>query len=393
MKAWLTLCWVLALSGCAAERELRLGWSTEEPAASWSKLLRDSLDNSFSVAVSQHPDYAALQQGLLSGEIDLAILAQSRQPPADLTALAYLYPSILHVLARGCPRADSLPALLADASVYPGPRDSAGYRLLMDLSDAELIPPMHSLNILASPFGAEPDVLLVFGGILSADALSRLGEYCLVSLTGPGDHNGSAWVDAITLRFPHLQSFVLPSGFYPPLSSTAVVTLAVPSLLVAGSHLSEDAAYQVSRLIETERARWQPAFPLQRIAAETADWPRQINLPLHPGAMRFYNRDEPSFVERYAELLAFALTLIAALTSAAVAMLRFRRQAKKDRLDEYFDKLMHLRDGQKTDAAQRVRQLQAQVTELVVAERVAADASLVAFYALSNQVLQELESP
>ena len=393
MKRWLTLCCVIALSACAPERQLRLGWSTEEPAASWSKLLSASLSERFNVQVSQHPHYAALQQGLEAGEIDLAILAQSRQPPADLTALAYLYPSVLHVLARGCPDTNSLPTLLADASIYPGPRDSAGYRLLADLAEAQLIPPMHTLDILNSPFGAEPDVLMVFGGILSADALSRLSDYCLVSLTGPGEHNASAWVDAITLRFPHLQGFVLPPGFYPRLSSNSVVTLAVPSLLVAGSALSEEAAYQVSRLVDSERTRWQPAFPLQRIAAETQAWPQHINLPLHPGATRFYRRDEPSFVERYAELLAFGLTLIVALTSAGVAVVRFRRQAKKDRLDAYFDKLMHLRGGHSGDAAQRVRQLQAQVTELVVAERVAADASLVAFYALSNQVLHELEHP
>ena len=84
-----------------------------------------------------------------------------------------------------------------------------------------------------------------------------------------------------------------------------------------------------------------------------------------------------------------------ALTSAGVAIIRLRRQAKKDRIDAYFSKLLAFREASQDGATdpqteQQIRNLQSQVTELVVAERIQADAAYLAFLSLSDQVIREL---
>ena len=117
-------------------------------------------------------------------------------------------------------------------------------------------------------------------------------------------------------------------------------------------------------------------------------------LPIHPGASRFSQRNAPTFLERYAEILAFTVTLLVALSSALVAGVRIRRQAKKDRIDAYFSKLLQYRESlQASDTPHQiesdVRNLQQVVTELVVNERIQADSAYVAFLNLSDQVIRE----
>jgi len=121
----------------------------------------------------------------------------------------------------------------------------------------------------------------------------------------------------------------------------------------------------------------------------------RLNLPLHSGTQRYLQRNATSFFERYAELLAFVLTAIVASSSAAVAFIRIRRQAKKDRIDAYLQQLVDIR-AQHTAGhcsaqvlQQTVTELQARVTQLVVEERLIADTTFVAFLSLSNQVLNE----
>lgn len=384
--------WLLCAAACSGKQELHIGWTPEEPAARIAERLGDLLRPGLSVRSTQLPSHDELHKALAAGNIDLAVIEQTSTPLPGVMAISHLYPSVLHILARDCPTNGDLPTLLAGRTVYPGPPGSVGHQLLADLEAAELLPQDAERRILASPFGAEPDVLMVFGGILSSDALSRLKDYCLATLDDPAALGAGSWVEGIAYRFPHLHPFVLPAGLYPNLAATPVLTLAVPSLLAVHESVPERTAYRVAEQTRHYAAELERIYPLAGDIANNQRLAAHLKLPVHPGAQRFLDRDAPTTLERYAELLAFLVTLAVAVTSAGVALLRNRRQARKDRLDDYFQKLVAARDRFPEDAAgarQHIIELQSTVTRLFVEERVAADASLVAFFAFSNQLLDE----
>ncbi|MEM9208445.1 MAG: hypothetical protein AAGA61_04325, partial [Pseudomonadota bacterium] len=121
----------------------------------------------------------------------------------------------------------------------------------------------------------------------------------------------------------------------------------------------------------------------------------ELMLPLHSGSRRYLDRDGPGFIERYVEILALYFTVIVTLLSGAFALYRYRSQIKKDRVDRYYARLIEIRDGVSTEGADasrdKVLAVQREVLDLLIDERVAADASLVAFVSLSNQLLDELD--
>ena len=89
--------------------------------------------------------------------------------------------------------------------------------------------------------------------------------------------------------------------------------------------------------------------------------------------------------------------IIIALVSGAFALYRHRLQVRKDRVDTFFDRLLEIRetmaDSTADPAASRARVLavQREVLQLLINEKIAADASLVTFMSQSNQMLAELD--
>ncbi|MDJ0655932.1 MAG: TAXI family TRAP transporter solute-binding subunit [Xanthomonadales bacterium] len=387
---------LLCLGGCRQRAELTLGWVSVEPAAGMARTLEPILAHEFSLSGRAFADVVELQQALLNGEVDVAIMEQPHQPVAGLSALMPLFPNLLHVLVPAeLAGARDLAELVKKRLVYGGPPGSSGYRLVMDLSNRGILPPLSQFQLLETPLGQSPEVYLIFGGLLSDDALSRLPGYRLYSLGEVSELGRGAWVEGVALRYLHLDPFVIPQGLYGELSQQPVLTLAVTSLLVARSGLAVETAYDVSRLTRQQLARLEAVYPLARDTMLQPIRDGQLNLALHPGARRYLERDAPSFLERYAELLALLVTLLIAVTSAAVALLRMRRQARKDRIDVYLAEVLRVRADLRNgslpapQAMSELSELQATVTRLVVDERIEADSSFVGFLSLSNQVLAE----
>ncbi len=125
----------------------------------------------------------------------------------------------------------------------------------------------------------------------------------------------------------------------------------------------------------------------------------ELMFPLHAGTRSYLNRDEPGFVERYVEVLALIFTVVISLLSGAYVLYRHRLQVRKDRVDVYCSQLLEIRrDMAGTNAHtalrsyhQRAFDVQHEVLNLLIDERVAADTSLMVFLGLSNQIINELD--
>ena len=396
---WLTQAVILiTIAACDKKPTLKFGSDLIEPADTMISEIQSSLSEEFNFEDPKILSNEDLITALQAGEIDAAIVERSSAPIPGIAALLPLYPSVLHILVRdelvNEEQNGNFSELVKQGSIFAGTPGSAGHRLLTQLGEQGVIPSIDKLNILSSIFAELPDIFILFGGILDQDSLSRMAGYRLLSLGEVEDLGQGSLVEGIALRFPNIQPFVIPQGMYPSLANKAVVSLSVPSMLIVRDDLPQSTAYRLTQHITKHVSLLRAVYPL----AFNSEFMMQTNqdyvLPLHEGARRLIEQDKPSFLERYAEVLALAVAVMLALSSVVIGWLRSRRQARKDRIDVYFDQLLEMRNAIKdsessTEPAAQVVALQGLVTKLVVDERISADSSYVSFIALSNQVLKE----
>lgn len=389
---------VLAACEMAAPA-LTLAVSTEEPAPSIGEAIVPLLDaRQLTVRLRSMSDPQAILDGVSQGTIDLAVLEEPRGAVPGVVSLLPLYPSILHVLHRDTRSPASIGDLLRGQSIYAGPLGGAAYRVLIQLA-ADFRVAADEFRILDNPWAVDPDVYFIFGGLLSDDSRRQLDGFRLYSFADAGELGRGSIADGIVLRYPNLRTFVLPAGLYYAMNEAPVVTLAIRSLLVAREGLDVELAYRIAAGVFEHAQDIAFIYPLVTKELDAGFEPGSLTLALHPGARRYLERDKPGFLERYAELVALAVTIVLTLVSAAAAVYRWRKQQRKDRVDVYYDKILALRGRITTDlpldSLRAIRreaiELQHEVFGLVVDERIAADESLTVFLHLSNQVLRELD--
>ncbi len=379
------------------EPPLRLLVSPEEPGPRIAERLVTLLEREAGIAVEIVAGRGVLDhvEALTHGEADLAVVENSLPFEPRLSAVAPLYKGVLHVLYRSEAEAGSFAEVLRGARIYAGPADGVARKLLGWLAHHERIGP-DEYEIIESPF-EEVDVYFSVGGILSDPSLRALRGYRLLGL-GDADKSGAgSRVDALALRHPQLRPFVLPAGLYPELSHAAVLTVSVPSLLVARSDLPASTSYEIARVILEHATRLREISPLADPKMSDAAEMAGLSFPLHPGARRYLDRDKPSFAERYAEVIGLNLSGMIALVTALLAARRWRAQSRKDRLDDYYRRVLELRDaleraGSSSEVDQiaaQVRSVQGEAYALLIAEKVPADTAFVILQSLVTDVMRE----
>ena len=387
---WVLL-WLVSIPGHC---DLSLGIHTEEPAAV-ADLLKQLTPGGESIAIVPYFDAKQLTNDLASQTLDLALLEDPLAPIRGVNVIRELYPRVLHVLHRADRAAPGIEDLFADAKVWSGARDGLAWRLSRAIADD------YDLDgetfWLDDPWSDEPDVYSMFGGILEQDARNRLTGFRLWSLDDPTRLMHGSVAEAFSLRYPNLRPFILPAGLYPELSAEPALTISVTTVLAARAGLEEERAYSVAAELDRAMPLVAAAYPLAGLPQPMRDTGARY-LSLHPGAQRYVDRNLPSFLERYAEIFALVATIIIGAISTVLALQRRRRQTRKDRLDQYYERVLeHRVDGVADEAARQrakgeIQRIQKEVFSLVAAERIDADAALVAFLSLSNQLLQEADS-
>jgi len=399
------LCVVLSallvlLGSCGMQKpSLVLSYTTEDPGPQMAAAVAEILsEQGFSVTLDDGFESAEeLLAELESGSVDLGLLEEPLSPNPQLRMLMPLYPSVLHAVHTNNLNKPDLPALLAADPLYAGPPNSLGHRLVIKLAQHYNVPGIES-RLRETPWVPAPDsppqAYLIFGGLLTTDARAGFANHQLFSF----DNTSSNSAEALALLYPNLRTFTLPSGIYPDLTDQTVETLAVETLLVGRPTLDSEIAYAAVSTLRAQPQKLEQAYPLSRATFVNAINHSIHTLALHEGAQRYINKDEPGFLERYAEVLALCATLLLALGTMATTLLRSRRQRQKDRLDGYFLRLQDLRSelhnqsGQAAAISAAVSSLEGEVLELLVEERLAVDSALVTFFLLSESVRREIDS-
>ncbi len=389
----------ILVAACSDEsRQTTLAFSTELPAPSISEAVKKQLaDEGYVIELVEAANPSDIFKSIQNRSIDLGVLEEPDHPIPGIVTIAPLYPSVLHVLHNSKNDPSNFIELIRGSKIYAGPPGGAADRLLNQLA-TDFNVAQAEFEILDNPWTISPDVFFIFGGLLTNESIEQLEGYRLFSFSSENDVADGSVADAIVLKHHHLKRFLLPKGTYYALSDESITTLSIRTVMIAHEQFPTDVAFDIATNLFNNAQEYSLDYPLVMRELDTRFNPVDLMLPLHDGSRQFLNRDEPGFIEKHVDIIALVFTLIVALGSGFFTLYRRHLQVKKDRVDTFYSKLLAVRSDAQTaedhDELKGFRvqavDVQQEVLQLLIDERVTADAGLVAFISLSNQIIDEL---
>jgi TRAP-type uncharacterized transport system substrate-binding protein len=141
--------------------------------------------------------------------------------------------------------------------------------------------------------------------------------------------------DAISQRFPGLESIDVPSGAFrghPAVPDDSVTTLAVTYRFVAPDTMLDAVAGAIIKSILTTKTQMMAKTPLaNQIEAPDPD-DKNLVLPIHPGVVAYINNGEQSFFDAFQQYFYLA-GMALSLGGSAIALLIGRFSRKKSESD------------------------------------------------------------
>jgi TRAP-type uncharacterized transport system substrate-binding protein len=357
-------------------------------------------DSGIRINLVPRPEHAeSTLDALEKGYADIGITLNNAQHREGISTVMPLYPSVLQVIADVDRPAGSLREFLTNAVIFAGPKESLS-RLLTE----QLINDFEYADVDArfvESFDEEPNVIIVYAPI-DRERLIRepfLEGMKLFTFGDPADIGLGNEVDRAVLLNPRLRPFVIPVGTFGELTPEPVLTVAVDTLLVARADMDNMVIYDLYR----EMLRLRPALfsvrpeLFQPIDDDLAH--ANLAFSLHPGALAYIKRDEPTLIERYSGVGEVVVALVVALVSASVALIKVYRVRRKNRLDKFLIEVIDIRNsitpqssGAEREAAiAKIRELQDYGFEQLVDEKLAADESFRIFIELTNDTIEHLQ--
>ncbi len=205
--------------------------------------------------------------------------------------------------------------------------------------------------------------------------------------------NGS-FIEGFCREYKKTTPYVLSRDAFGIALDKPIYTFAVHELLVTRREFPADVIYD---LIETiHHHHIVPIFGSSNSYTFEVNQ-QDINLifPFQQGTIDYLNRDQPKFVERYAEVMGFVLSAFVLLIGLVASLRATINQRKKDRMDEYYKDLLTLKENMSTYDSQylfdRLRRLQKKVFELLIDEKLSANNEFVIFMMLWDEIYHSLD--
>jgi TRAP-type uncharacterized transport system substrate-binding protein len=163
------------------------------------------------------------------------------------------------------------------------------------------------------------------------------------------------WLKFQTLNEPALTQIQIPS-VPGNAKSIALNTLTSQVLLITNGSIGENAIYQLTSMLMKEKLELVHTDMMYRTISEKFD-SESLLYPLHEGTNAYLRRDQPTFLERYADAIALVLSFMAVLYGAFQAISAKLARLKKEQLDLYFLDFMDIRSKATIDREQQIEEL------------------------------------
>jgi TRAP transporter TAXI family solute receptor len=322
---------------------------------------------------------------LRSRRCELALVQNDTPTPRSVQMIAPIFPEVLHIVARE--GIDDL-SELRDARLAGGAEGSGTARLIEKVLHhygvrVRMVHPSVSEEGALFRQGRVDAVALVSGLRAAAvDELLRVRGAHLVSLASPGA--GSA-LEGFEINYPFASPAIIPQGTYGREPTLPIGTVSVHAILVARSDLDDDLVYDITQALYTNRMMLMRHHEVAHYLREDYD-PSEIGFPLHPGADAYRRRDEPSFLERYSEMLSFLFGLSMAFGSAILGLRQLLSRVRRKGIEGYYRRVEEAVDSIEKASpddllryADTLRQLQRDALRDLMADRLEANQSFTIF--------------
>ncbi|MEM0939023.1 MAG: TAXI family TRAP transporter solute-binding subunit [Bacteroidota bacterium] len=332
---------------------------------------------------------------LMLETVDFALVENYVSYKEGINSLFSVYSKVLHLFYRSEEKLTTFEELIYDKPIYIGIEESPTYNLMMDLFDFYDVD-LSRVNVTFEM--AEADMVTELSNLLSEDMLKQYEGYQIFSFDLPENVGNASTVEGVSLKYPRLSPFIIPKDSYWDLSNEPIVTFSVDLVVMVRSSLGEIPVNDFTRSILRNRQIFTSIDPLLYIGMHENFNQGKLNIPLHEGARTFLDRDEPSFLERYAELGGVILSLIIATWSGLVSLAKWQAQKKKDRIDEFYEDLITIKNHisllkKPSEAIEKIKHVKAsqnRAFELLISEELVANESFRIYMELSKETVNEL---
>lgn len=332
---------------------------------------------------------------LVLGKIDLALIENYVPYEEGVNSAFSLYSEVLHVFYQG-DEPPSFEDLIYGGNVFVGRRGSPSYNLMMDLFEFYGLDQNRisiSFNIL------ESDVIVLLSTLLKEHELRGFRDFNLFSFDEIDDFGmGGSSVEGISLKYPRIDPFVIPRKTYGDLTNEPIVTLSIDVVMMIRSGMGAVAVTDLTKTMLRNRQTFAPIDPLLYRGMQEDFDQSKLNFPLHEGARVFLDRDEPSFLERYAELGGVVFSIVIAIIGGVISLTKWQTQKKKDKVDEFYEELLKVKNTipkmrtvrEGVDEIKAVQRSQNRAFEMLISEELVADDSFRIYMELSKETITEL---
>ncbi|MEH6551719.1 MAG: TAXI family TRAP transporter solute-binding subunit [Pseudomonadales bacterium] len=320
---------------------------------------------------------------LISGEADLALVENSTAFVPGIRAVLPVFESYLHLLmADDFGVSDSSNTLLGASFFIPN-HSSAGQRFVELVTKRQGLKP-GDYTLTSSFEEGVTDIIVYFGPINPDNTDWTRPGYSLLSLDNELNPQRAFYEEGIAYTAPHMRPKIIPALTYDlPGNEGPLLTVAVDTLLAARKDLSEVLIYKLTRTLLEQKPRFSAIAPHLFSGISESFNRLDLNFPLHDGARRYLDRDEPSLLERYAETINLLIYMLFLIVSTFVAFSRWRAHRKKDRIDTFYERVMSARAGMDTAPAESLLKelddLEREAFESLINEKLAANESFKIF--------------
>ncbi|MEH6589015.1 MAG: TAXI family TRAP transporter solute-binding subunit [Halioglobus sp.] len=331
---------------------------------------------------------------LASGDVDLALVENSSPFHPGIRAVLPVFKSVLHLLIRDGADFSNQEQPLRNKSIYIYEGSAAGKTFLQIAASRQQLQ-ANDYTITTELIPSETDLIIYFGPISPRDTSWYVGGYTLLSMAD-GDGTQALSSDAISYLIPQMQAKIIPAHTYDlPGNDKPVHSLEVDTLLATHKDVPVHAIYELTKTL-LERKPWFSAIAPEVFSGITENFDvMSLNQPLHSGARRYLERDDPSVLERYAETINMLVYLFFLFITAIIGLSRWHAHRKKDRIDEFYSRIMAIRMRAMTEPhgplLHELQQLELEAFDSLIAEKLAANESFRIFIELLTRAISELD--
>ena len=304
---------------------------------------------------------------LEDGIIDFAAIPADAISRPDLAMVANLYPDTYHLIARRDAGINSVRDLIGKRVGLP-PITSSEYRSFWYIIDQYTVQPE---RFTARAYDQDDAIIALRNREIDAMFVMRAPGNRRLKWLADAAQIDIVEIDqaaAMQVKRPALKQITLAKGVYsgtPAIPDRDITTVAADRILVTRNSVPEEVVRRVTATLFENQRELSLSSRLAGFVSQPALSGATL-LPVHPGAIAFYNRDQPSFFQENAEPIGVTVSVAAILASLLLWAKRRWEEGQKGRIDVYNLDLLKVTEAARTaGSAKQLAQLRTGLFEML----------------------------